>query len=186
MSTMAIEIPLSDDQFEKIIQDYEINQLERYSKILARTLRSLYEKEAENSLGTLAKVYGVSVEDLKARIEQSGISASKRLESAGKVSSGTRPAKNKDIFGYKTYSGKFKVIPWTNIETRQVSQGANVEWIQKIEKEPESLRDVIRTDKLLEANKITLQELIAISPDAVKIKKEDQWVNATDEDFINP
>lgn len=186
MSTMAIEIPLSDDQFEKIIQDCEISRLESYSKILARTLKSLYEKEAENSLGTLAKLYGISVEDLKTRIEQAGFSPSKRLETAGKVSSGTRVAKNKDIFGYKTYLEKFKVIPWTNLETRQVSQGANVEWIQKIEKTPESLRDVIRTDKLLEANKITLQELIALSPDAVKIKKEDQWVNATEEDFINP
>lgn len=185
MSTMAIEIPLSDDQFERLIQDCEINRLENYSKILARTLKSLYEKEAENSLGTLAKLYGISVEDLKARIEQAGTSPSKRLETAGKLSSRTKVAKNKDIFGYKTYLGKFKVIPWTNLERRQVSQGANVEWIQKIDKEPESLRDVIRTNKLLEAEKITLQELIEIYPDAVKIKKDDQWINATDEDFIN-
>ena len=41
MSTMVIEIPLSDDQFEKIIQDCEISRLESYSKILARTLKSL-------------------------------------------------------------------------------------------------------------------------------------------------
>jgi len=186
MSTMTIEIPLSDDQFEKIIQDCEINRLESYSKILARTLKALYEKEAENSFSTLAKLYGVSVEDLKARIEQAGTSISKTSETAEKLSSGTKAAKNKDIFGYKTYFGKFKVIPWTNIEKKQVSQGANVEWIQKIDKEPESLRDVIRTDKLLEANKITLQELIQISPDAVKVKKNDKWVNATTEDFINP
>jgi len=184
MSTMAIEIPLSDDQFERVIQDCEISRLESYSKILARTLKCLYEKEAENSLSTLAKLYGISVEDLKARIEQAGTSVSKPSEITGKVSSGSRAAKNKDIFGYKTYLGKFKVIPWTNLEKRQVSQGANVEWIQKIDKEPESLRDVIRTDKLLEANKITLQELIEISPDAVKIKKDDQWANATDEDFL--
>ena len=186
MSTMAIEIPLSDDQFEKIIQDCEINQLESYSKILARTLKSLYEKEAENSLSMLAKLYGISVEDLKARIEQAGFNPSKSYEIVEKPYSGIKATKNKDIFGYKTYLGKFKVIPWTNPEKRQVSQGANVEWIQKIDKEPESLRDVIRTDKLLEANKITLQELIEISPDAVKIKKDDKWVNATNEDFINP
>lgn len=185
MSTVAIEIPLSDDQFEKIIQDCEINQLESYSKILARTLKSLYEKEAESALSTLAKLYSISVEDLKARIEQAGARTFKCSEITEKASSGTKSAKNKDIFGYKTYLGKFKVIPWTNVEKRQVSQGANVEWIQKIDKQPESLRDVIRTDKLLEAKKITLQELIEISPDAVKIKKDDQWVNATDEDFIN-
>jgi hypothetical protein len=163
MSTTNTVKPMNEDEFRAYAENCEIDELEMYMDVI----KGLISKWKDHAAKIMAMHYDITPEELMGYIAK---------KTKGKAETSNR--KN-TIHGYKTYQD-FKVVPYVDNINKKVSKGALAGFIQNATEEE---KEGFKTLNALKNGAIKLEDLIKIDASAVKILKNNEWVNATEEDI---
>jgi hypothetical protein len=178
MENLAMNTSESMEKLKEDLEKCEIGVLNEYSGIIAEILKKKYEEKQDEAYAVLTGTLGISLEELKLRVTKPSYEDNNKYQNSRAVS---KKDKSESLHGYKDYEG-YKVIPWFNSATKMVSRGALVSWVQEL-KNNKAEQMKLGTVYQLQNKHVTLAQLLEIDSSAVKVMKNDQWVNATVEDL---
>jgi hypothetical protein len=178
MENIALNASEDEEKLKAELEKYDIVKLKEYSRIIEDILKSKYEAKQDEAYAVLAGTLGITPEEVKSRITNPLYADNKTNQYSRGVS---KKDKSDSLHGYKDYEG-YKVMPWFNSTKREVSRGAQVSWVQAL-KDNGAEQMKLGTVYQLQNKEVTLAELLEIDSSAVKVNKNDQWVNATVEDL---
>lgn len=159
---------MNESEFKRYLNNCSIETVKKHFDLLKAKIDE-WESDAQI---VMAMKYGISVEELLSKMENN----------KSNKSSKSKTERDNTVHGYKPYN-KYKVIPWVSLEAKKTSKGALASFLKdKTSEEKKQFNTLI----LLESGKTTLESLIEIDPSAVKVEKNNKWVNATMEDLKKP